>query len=139
MNRFIVLPVCLVLLLVSSMCYASDPPADPFAALVEATAQLNNMAAALKPASENVAAKQEAVTSKEAELAAAQTEHVNAKTAYNQALADFIAAIDALKEAAAQIPQANGDNPAPTAAKAPAAAASARGTTRGWLGFRRRN
>lgn len=78
-------------------------PADPFDGLVAATSALADMAQQLKPASGNVTVKQEAVGRKEAELAEAKAAEVTAKAEFNEVLADFLKAIDLLKEAALKI------------------------------------
>lgn len=104
------LSVCIIAF-AGMLCVAQDdpvPPTDPFDALTEAAAQVANMAAALKPASDAVEAKAETVTRKQTELAEAQEAHNTAKVDFNEALANFIAAVDALKTAAEEIPQANG-------------------------------
>lgn len=116
MKRLSALLLVLSLLLVPSFCFAQDePPPDPFDTLVAATTQLADLAQTLKPAASNVTAKEEAVQRKKAELADAETAQQTAKAAFNQALADFIAAIDALKAAAMQIPPANGGGGNPPA------------------------
>lgn len=110
-SMFITLLCVFMLTFTAMFCIAEDeppPPTDPFDALIAAATQVADMSAALKPAADNVDAKAEAVARKQSELSEAQTAHESAKVSFNEALANFIAAVDALKAAAEQIPQANG-------------------------------
>ena len=99
-------PILCVLLAVAGMdrCKAAEaPPADPFDQLVAASSMLADMAGQLKPASNNVAVKQETVDRKKAELAEAEAAEVESKAVFNEVREKFLQAIDLLKEAALKI------------------------------------
>jgi hypothetical protein len=102
--------VCLLCLIPLVSLGADDPPpaVDPFDALIAATSELADLAAALKPAADAVEAKEKAVARKRAELADAESAAEVAKIDFDAALAGFVAAIETLKEAALKIPAAGG-------------------------------
>lgn len=111
----VLLTVCL-LMVAPNMCLAQDePPPDPYDALAAAVSQLADLVQTLKPAANDVTAKEAAVARKEAELADAKTAEQSAKETYNQTLADIVTALDSIKAAVLQIPPAGGggDPPAP--------------------------